>query len=676
MPGKHPRREIRIIKNLLWPALLAILLSGCGAAAGSFKPSPTFPELTYTTSLSQATQPEPGTPIPPAASQSVPGKTQPSPTPFPLSEDAITPAVVGQLAEQFRWGEGIPLSLAGSPDGSLLAFATHGGVEIYDARTFKKIRSIAAAGGFLKITFLKDSQTLAVADWNSRVTLFRVQDGSAIKTLDNGDIGQPLSLVPFAGGRILSLGTTSNLTVLWDLETGKLDRRWITSGASAMTASPDGQYLVSSNFEGSIYLWVAENGHGLGKLWRDSNLECLEFAPDSLTLAACYGDNVVVLWDVLNGKRIFTLLGHTDRAVTAAFSPDGKLLATAGWDQSVRLWDTGSGAEKRVLDGQSGRVRQVIFSSDGKSLIGLFEDGLVRAWSVTTGAVTRETDDFAPLGRAVFSPDGASLATGAEDGTWRLWREADGSLLRSVPAHAGGISALSFSPDGQYLATGGLDKAVRIWRTADGSLVRELKDNEGWINSLDFSPDGGTLAASASGAAIQLWSMNGSFEETHFDTGGETVLKIAFDPDGVGLWTAAMDGSLKKWRYADGALLGTYLDSGPFISSLAFPAAGDWLAAGGDGQRISEWQLSDSGLFRMIDAGKKLGVSSLAYSPDGRLLFASFWDKTLRVYLAQDSSLLKEWKFDYNVRDLDVSPDGSRLAISLDDGTVRLWGIK
>ena len=66
----------------------------------------------------------------------------------------------------------------------------------------------------------------------------------------------------------------------------------------------------------------------------------------------------------------------------------------------------------------------------------------------------------------------------------------------------------------------------------------------------------------------------------------------------------------------------------------------------------------------------------MAYSPDGSLLFASFWDKTLRIYSAQNSSLLKELNFDYNVRDLDVSPDGSRLAISLDDGTVRLWGIK
>ena len=178
-------------------------------------PSPTFPELTHTAPLPQAVQPEPAAP-PSAAAQTEPAliKPQPSPTLFPLAENAITPAVVGRLAEQFRWGEGIPLSLAASSDGRLVAFATQRGIEIYDAFTFKKIRSFAVAGGFLKVTFLKDGQTLAAADWNSRVTLFRVRDGSVIKILDGGDVGQPLSLVAFAGGKILTLGTTSAIDEL------------------------------------------------------------------------------------------------------------------------------------------------------------------------------------------------------------------------------------------------------------------------------------------------------------------------------------------------------------------------------------------------------------------------------------------------------------------------------
>ncbi len=591
-----------------------------------------------------------------------------------MAKNAIDPASANQLEEVSHLGKGALLGMSVSPDGRLIAFATRRGVELYDARSYQPLWSLPLAGGAFKVAFLNDSQTVAAADWNARITLFRTQDGSIQKIFDGGEIGQPLSLVAYADGKTLSLGTNGELNLLWDLETGKLNR-WYTSGASAMAASPDGQYLATSNFSGSIFMWLTVDGSSPGRLWRDSNVECLQFSPDSQLLAAGYGDNIVVLWKVIDGKRAFTLLGHSERVVAAAFSPDSKLLASGSWDGTVRLWDTDTGQEIRLLDGKGGRIQQVSFTRDGKTLLSLAGDGLVRVWNITSGSLVRQIDDFAPLGRAAFSPDGKTLATGAEDGTWRLWRAADGSLLQATAAHPGGISALRFSADGQLLATGGLDYAVRLWRTSDGSLVKEIKDNDGVINSLDFSPDGKVLAASTNSPKVRLWSLVDD-SEASIETGAETVLKVAFDPDGEGLWVAAVDGSLKKWKISDGSLVATYLSSGPFVSSLALTPDGQWLAAGGEGSQIYMWQLGGSTLFHMIDGVKNVGVSSLAYSPDGQLVFASFWDKAVRVYAANDRSLLKKWGFDYNVRDLAISPDGSLLALSLDDGTVRLWGVK
>ncbi len=649
--------------------MIAASLASCQAGSDGFKPSPTFPPLPVDIPVSGQTTPQADTPFP---------TLQPDPTRTPLATlaaNAILPAAVDRLEELSHIGKGAILSLAVSPDGKWIAFATRRGIELYDARSYQAVRAISVAGGIYKITFLNDSQTLAAADWKARVTLYRVQDGSVVKIFDGGEIGQPLSLVAFADGKTLSLGTNGELNLLWDLETGKLTR-WYTSGASAMAASPDGQFLATSNFSGSIFMWLAADGSSPGRLWRDSNVECLRFSPDSLLLAAGYGDNVVVLWDVIDGKRAFTLTGHSERVVAAAFSPDSKLLATGSWDGTVRLWDAGTGQELHLLDGKAGRIQQVSFSQDGKTLLSLAQDGLVRAWNVADGSLARRIDDFAPLGRAAFSPDGKTLATGAEDGTWRLWQVSDSSLLRSTAAHPGGISAVHFSPDGQFLATGGLDNAVRLWRTADGSLVKEMKDNEGVINSLAFSPDGKWLAASTNSATVRLWSMEESGTETSLETGGDTVLKLAFDPDGEGLWVASMDGSLKKWKLSDGSLMATFLSSGSFVSSLALTTDGQWLAAGGEGPVIYLWELGGSTLFHMIDGVKSVGVSALAYSQDGQLVFASFWDRALRVYSASDRSLLKKWDFDYNVRDLAVSPDGSLLALSMDDGTIRLWGIR
>ncbi len=647
---------------------LAASLAGCQAGSEAFKPSPTFPDLTQNAPKVEPTAPAAGTPVP---------TLQPAPSQTPylnLAQNAIDPSSLGRLEEVSHFGKGALLGLAVSPDGRLIAFATRRGVELYDAHSYQPLRSFSVAGGAFKVTFLNDSQTVAAADWNARITLFHVQDGSVSKVLDGGEIGQPLSLVPFADGKTLSLGTNGELNLLWDLDTGKLNR-WYTSGASAMAGSPDGQYLATSNFSGSIFMWLTADGSSPGRLWRDSNVECLQFSPDSQLLAAGYGDNVAVLWKVIDGKRAFTLTGNSERVSAVAFSPDSKILASGSWDGTVRLWDTGTGQEIRSLDGKGGRIQQISFNRDGRSLLSLSSDGLVRVWNAADGSLARQMDDFAPLGRAVFSPDGKTLASGAEDGVWRLWKVAGGSLLQAVAAHPGGISALRFSPDGQLLATGGLDNAVRLWRTSDGSLVKEMNDNDGVINSLDFSTDGKILAASTNSASVHLWSLVDT-SEASLDTGGETVLKVAFDPGSEGLWVAAMDGSLKEWKVSDGSLIATFLSNGPFVSSLALTADGQWLAAGGEGPLIYLWQLGGSTLFHMIDGLKTVGVSSLAYSADGQLVFASFWDKALRVYSAADRSLLKTWNFDYNVRDLAISPDGSLLALSLDDGTIRLWGVK
>jgi len=71
------------------------------------------------------------------------------------------------------------------------------------------------------------------------------------------------------------------------------------------------------------------------------------FSPDGKWLATRSFDGTVKLWDAGAGQELLTLKGHSDVVHSVAFSPDGKRLASGSADRTVKLWDAAT--EKEVL---------------------------------------------------------------------------------------------------------------------------------------------------------------------------------------------------------------------------------------------------------------------------------------------------------------------------------------
>jgi WD40 repeat protein len=302
------------------------------------------------------------------------------------------------------------------------------------------------------------------------------------------------------------------------------------------------------------------------------------------------------------------------------------------------------------------------FDPKGRFLFTSSENYSLQRWDLSTGkSISFAGHDSWAFSLAV-SPDGQTLISGGGDGKL-IWWPATAETpkpIRAIDAHHRWIRALAISPDGTLLATGGNDSLVKLWNMADGTLVRELdghsKEEFNYIYSLLFHPSGKFLLSG---------DLLGKIKQTETATG-----KLIREFDAKALHT--YNGG-QRVHYGG-------------VRSLAISPDGKYLTGGGLYKATNPLGAINEPLVLRFDwETQKLKVSHVAsgvrgigcrclFNPDGYLIAASggggggfllIWNDT------QDKEIFK-LKLPNTARDLDLHPDGIRLATIHHDGQVRI----
>jgi WD40 repeat protein len=258
-----------------------------------------------------------------------------------------------------------------------------------------------------------------------------------------------------------------------------------------------------------------------------------------------------------------------------------------------------------------------------------------------------------------FSPDGNIAYSGGGEGRVVAWETASAAPkpIRKIEAHRGWVRAMAVSPDGTLLATGGNDRIIRLWNTATGSLVRELTGHQGHVYSLEFSADGKALSSGDLLGVIKEWDPHSGRDIGGFDAKALHTYDRGQQVDFGGVRTMAIApgealiaaGGLHKATNPLGAVhepLVLVFDTK--TRKLARTLLTDGIAGG------VIWRL------RYLSDGSLMGASG--GSSGGILLF---WktgsDKDIHRFGLPNI-----------VRDMDLHPDGLRVATAHHDGTARI----
>lgn len=428
----------------------------------------------------------------------------------------------------------------------------------------------------------------------------------------------------------------------------------------ALAYSPDGSKLVSSDFGGRVLMWDLATGGTTVLLGPDTQARSVgpvAFHPDGATV----------------------VVGGYDRDSHELYASEGLLAGT------IWVFDAATGEMLAAVPTFLDEVLGMAYSPDGEFLAAVSFDGRLSLWAgdLSGGGGSTQVSGSGAFGNAVsFSPDGRLLATANSDGTVSIFDGDTGNLIQdSVNAHRGGAFAVAFA--GGVLFSGGADSGIRRYDLDNGQSIGR-KALEQPIGSWSGFVADGSQIASLDFETIRLWDVGTGDAVAEPIVVDETVFvhTIAISPDGrlVAGVNLHDDGSVTVvlWDTVTGDVVGEPLAVADDVEWAAFSTDGTHLAAAGSlSGSLEIWDLRlGPAQVSQIESGD-VG-SWLGFSPDGSLVASTDFEGSVRFWDVEAGSQVGPalTGHDSQVNAVAFHPDGEIVATGSNDKTIRLWDLE
>lgn len=443
-----------------------------------------------------------------------------------------------------------------------------------------------------------------------------------LATPPEGNAAEPVPVIATAG--------TDGVVRLWNYVTGEPGEVFHGSRVAieSLAFRADGLQLVSGAADGAVTIWNLEAVVGDpidGTVEQPAGVIALSVDGKRLATTGVSADRpAIVIFDLEAKKVLHTLLGHEGPIRSLAFSPDGLRLVSGSADKSARIWDLGDSKFPELMrfNGHAAEVTAVAFNSNAQQVI-----------------------------------------SGAADKTLKLWNAADAVEIKDFPGHAGAIVGVAFDAANQPVSASA-DKTIRIWNPASGQAIRTITDPQP-LAAMAITRDLARVAVAAADKAVRVYQLSDGKQLASLEGHATAVLGLAFSSDGTRVVSTTATNAT-TWDAATGRLL--EIVSSENLAAAVYVTDLNTLVT------VAPQQVQRRPLrFLQAMVGLTQPVTSLAFHPNGQVVYASSLDGTLRGFNATNGQQTFSANHAAPIHDAALSPDGQFLVTGGEDKVIKVW---
>ena len=413
-----------------------------------------------------------------------------------------------------------------SHDGTRVAIGTWAPYKTYlvDLRTWSQAPALPVTYEIETASFSRDGALLATAGRNGAADVWNLRTGARAHEAYEMTDWTSADFSPDGHRAIFStrdMGHKAQL-VEFDVDSGAPIRvydgtRWIPM---AVTMKPDASLAIVGTFTDATTFWNLETGALLSKPATGGNREILDMAitPDGERMVAG-ADSRVRLWDLSRNRyRDITVGNGINRDV--AISSDGRRFAVATWDRHASVYDFDAGNAIASFGAPSakegGDVPAMDLSADGKTLLWAWTDKwsdsihddvrMLRLSEVDSRRLVREFKPMGSIRRALLAPDGTHAVTAGA--RLILWDLRASEPERVLAEGADGARGFVFLPGGERILCISGERELTVWNLGTGQRERTYRAATFGLTSIAVSGDGHHAVTASRDGTARVWNLD------------------------------------------------------------------------------------------------------------------------------------------------------------------------